>query len=294
MNLHERFPLHIVTAARNEQDHLPRLKESMMQQTERPLEWTIIDDGSSDNTPTIIRELEQQFDWITSIRMPDRGYYARGAGNTAALKLGFENALKNSDVKALGVFDADVSFDELTIEQTYDAFLGNSQLGIYGGEVVEFCNGQWTPPVVLPEDFVRGACKIYRSRCYEDIGGIITRRGWDSIDNLMAAMKGWNVKRDVELIIRHHRPVGSQDGFIVDQYKAGRDAYYIGSDPLLVLARGLRKMITTKPYLAGGLIFLSAYFGNAFLKREQYDNTELLAYVKKRHRELLLNGLYKW
>ncbi|MCR4263905.1 MAG: glycosyltransferase [Candidatus Roizmanbacteria bacterium] len=294
MNLRERFPIHIVTPVRNEQDHLPRLEDAMLSQIERPSSWTILDDGSTDRTPSIISELEKQFDWITGIKIPDRGYYARGTGNTAALKLGFENALKNTDVQALGVFDADISFDEMTMEEIYDAFLHNTQLGVYGGEIVEFRNGEWKPPVVLPEDFVRGACKIYRRKCYEDMGGIITRRGWDSIDNITASMKGWDVKRDVGLIIRHHRPVGSQDGFAVDQYKAGRDAYYMGSDPLLVLARGLRKMVKTKPYFAGGLVFLSAYFGNAFLKKEQYADPELRAYVKKRHRQLLMTGQYKW
>jgi len=165
---------------------------------------------------------------------------------------------------------------------------------VYGGEIVEFRNGSWFPPVILPEDFVRGACKFYRRRCYEEIGGIITRRGWDSIDNLKSAMRGWDVKRDSALLIKHHRPVGSRDGFAKDQYRAGRDAYYIGSDPLLVLVRGLRKMTRSKPYFLGGLIFLSAYFGNKFLAQEQYPDPELLNYVRKRHREILLKGFYKW
>jgi len=53
-------------------------------------------------------------------------------------------------------------------------------------------------------------------------------------------------------------------------------------------------MIKTKPYFLGGLIFLSAYFGNKFLAQERYPDSELLAYVRKRHRALLLQGYYKW
>lgn len=294
MSLHEKFPLHIVTAARNEAQHLPQLADSLLRQTERPYSWTIVDDGSQDETPSIIDELEEQFDWINHISVADRGYYARGTGNTHALKLGFNDAMQASGTEALGVFDADISFGGDTVEQIYDSFLSNAKLGVYGGEIFELQNGQWLSPVVLPEDFVRGACKIYRKQCYQDIGGIVTRRGWDSIDNLTAAMKGWDVQRDASLIIRHHRNVGSRDGFVKDQYKSGRDAYYMGSDPLLVLARGLRKAVCSKPYFAGGLIFLSAYFGNAFLRKEQYPDTEFREFVKKKHRQLLLSGEYKW
>ena len=286
--------IHIVTPVRNEEDYLPHLAESILSQKERPFRWIIVDDGSSDRTLSIIDRLEKQFDWIKSIRLKDRGYRARGYGNTLALKMGFEQALQCSRTEVLGALDADITFDELTIEKVKDAFLKDQKLGIYGGEIVEFKNGVWVPPAILPEDFVRGACKFYRKSCYQDIGGIITRRGWDSIDNIKAIMRGWDVKRDVALLVKHHRPVGAADGFARDQYKAGRDAYYIGSDPVLVLIRGLRKMFRSKPYLIGGFIFLVAYFGNNILMAERYPDPELRKYVRKRHREILIQGFYKW
>lgn len=195
--------IHVVTPVRNEEEYLPGLADSILTQRERPFRWTIFDDGSKDRTPSIIEQLEEQYDWIKSIRVKDRGCRARGHGNTVALKMGFEQALRHSWVEVLGALDA-------------------------------------------------------------------------------------------ALLIKHHRPVGAADGFAKDQLKAGRDAYFIGSDPVLVLARGLRKMIKTKPYFVGGLIFPSAYFGNKFLATERYPDPKLLGYVKKRHREILLQGFYKW
>lgn len=290
----ESIGIHLVTVARNEENFLPGLIDSVLSQREKPDNWMIVDDGSSDRTIDIIDNLEAQYNWIESIKLTDRGYRDRGYGNTIALKKGFGHGLRSTKINFLGVMDADITFDELTIAQIRDAFLGNQNLGIYGGEIVEYKKGEWKPPVILPEDFVRGACKFYRRKCYQDIDGIMTRRGWDSVDNIKASMVGWDVKRDSVLMIKHHRSVGSSEGFAKDQYKAGRDAYYIGSDPILVLARGLRKLVKNKPYFAGGLIFLSAYFGNKFLQKEQYPNVELLEFVKKRHRQLLKEGFYKW
>ncbi len=294
MSRYEQFPIHLVSVVRNEEQYLPGLVDSILSQEERPYKWTIVDDGSTDDTPSIIDALERDYDWVRRVRAPDRGYNDRGHANSTALRSGFETALQNSQVEAIGVLDADITFNELTMSQIYDAFLNNDNLGIYGGEIVELRGDQWVPPVTLPEDFVRGACKLYRRKCYDDIGGILTRRGWDSIDNLKAAMHGWDVKRDAALLIRHHRPVGTTDGFVKDQWKVGRDAHYIGSDPLLVLARGMRKMVKTKPYFLGGMIFLSAYFKNRFFSTEQYPDPQLLQFVQKRHREILLQGFYKW
>jgi len=294
MQQFERFPIHIVSSVRNEQAFLPGLADSIRSQTERPASWTIVDDGSTDNTPAIIKDLEKQCDWISSITVGDRGYNARGYGNTKALQLGFSHALETFHVSGLSNMDADITFDKLTMASVYDSFLNNDNLGIYGGEIVEYRKGKWVPPVVLPDDFVRGACKVYRLACYDQIGGIVPRRGWDSIDNLKAAMLGWDVKRDTALLIRHNRPVGSQDGFVKDQYKAGRDAYYLGSDPLLVLARGGNKLIASKPYFFASMVFLSAYFGNAFLHKERYPDKQFLEFVKHKHRELLLKGFYRW
>lgn len=294
MNKYERFPLRVVTAVRNEEKYLPGLASSMVVQTRLPEKWTIVDDGSTDSTPSIIEELEKDYDWIESIRLPNRGFYKRGIGNTTALKLGFEKAQQAMGIQGWGVLDADVTFKNTTVEQILNAFLTNPKLGIYGGEIVEFHDGKWSPPVVLPEDFIRGACKFYRRQCYKDINGIVTRRGWDSIDNIKAAMKGWEVRRDTALLIRHHRSVGSKDGPLKDQYKTGRDAYYIGSDPMLVLVRGLRKLVKDKPFFLGGLIFLSAYFGNSFLRKDRYPDDEFLKFVRKQHRQILLQGFYKW
>jgi len=61
-----------------------------------------------------------------------------------------------------------------------------------------------------------------------------------------------------------------------------------------MLVRGLRRMVKEKPFLLGGLIFLSTYFGNRILKKEQFPDSDLLKFIQTRHRQILLQGYYKW
>lgn len=289
----KRFSIGIVTPVRNEQDMLPKLANSIFRQTVLPTLWLIVDDGSSDNTPNVIYSLKRQYNWITSIRLPDRGYYSRGEGSYATAAKGFKHML-SSNVQVFGIFDADISFEKTTIERIRDAFLKSNKLGIYGGEIVELINGKWEASIKLPKDFVRGACKFFRRQCYVDIGGIKLGKSSNIISNMEALMHGWNVERDILLLIKHHRSGGSRNSFVQRYTKAGSEAAYIGSDSLLTLVRGIRKMIKSKPYFLGGLIFLGTYFNNAFLRRDQYPNPELLKFIQKRHRQILYEGFYRW
>lgn len=295
MNINKKhLSIGIVTPVRNEEDTLQDLANCILNQTELPDRWLIVDDGSSDTTPSIIDSLKRQYGWINSINLPDRGHYSRGEGSYSTATKGFKYMLSSFDVQVLGIFDADILFEKTTIERIRDAFLKSNKLGIYGGEIIELINGKWITPMTLPKDFVRGACKFFRRQCYEEIGGIKLGKSSNVISNMEALMHGWEVRRDNALLIKHLRSGGSRDNYVQRYTKGGVEAAYIGSDPLLTLVRGVRKMIKSKPYFLGGLIFLGTYFNNAFLHKNQYPNSKLLKFIQKRHRQILQEGFYKW
>ncbi|MEK7472945.1 MAG: glycosyltransferase family 2 protein [Patescibacteria group bacterium] len=295
MNINKKhLSIGIVTPVRNEEDTLQNLANCILSQTELPDHWLIVDDASSDTTPSIINSLKRQYSWITSINLPDRGHYSRGEGSYSTAAKGFKYMLGSFDVQVLGIFDADISFEKTTIERIRDEFLRSNKLGIYGGEIIELINSKWIIPMILPKDFVRGACKFFRRQCYENIGGIKLGKSSNVISNMEALMYGWEVKRDSTLLIKHLRSGGSRDNYVQRYTKGGVEAAYIGSDPLLTLVRGARKMIKSKPYFLGGLIFLGTYFNNTVLHKDQYPNSELLKFIQKRHRQILLEGFYKW
>ena len=50
----------VVTPVRDEEDYVPLVIESVTQQTLRPLEWVLVNDGSVDRTGAIIDDAEKK------------------------------------------------------------------------------------------------------------------------------------------------------------------------------------------------------------------------------------------
>ena len=47
----------VVTPVRDEEDHVGLTIQSMVAQTIRPLQWVIVNDGSTDRTPQLLDEI---------------------------------------------------------------------------------------------------------------------------------------------------------------------------------------------------------------------------------------------
>ena len=70
----------LVTAARNEEQHLEQTIRAVLEQTARPVKWIIVNDGSTDATAKIIDRYAASTDWITRLDMPthrDRNFAAK-------------------------------------------------------------------------------------------------------------------------------------------------------------------------------------------------------------------------
>lgn len=62
----------IVTPARNEEDILPYLAKDIINQSNKPIMWVIVGDGSNVKTWFIIKDLEKDFFWIRGIKLEPR------------------------------------------------------------------------------------------------------------------------------------------------------------------------------------------------------------------------------
>ena len=58
-------------------------------------------------------------------------------------------------------------------------------------------------------DHVRGAFKAYHTRCFDEMQGLRSAMGWDTVDELLARYYGYEVKTLTELKVKHLRPVGT-------------------------------------------------------------------------------------
>ena len=57
----------VITPAKDERQHIERTIASMLNQSVRPRQWIIVDDGSQDGTSEIIERAAKSCDWITAV-----------------------------------------------------------------------------------------------------------------------------------------------------------------------------------------------------------------------------------
>jgi poly-beta-1,6-N-acetyl-D-glucosamine synthase len=129
--------------------------------------------------------------------------------------------------------------------------------------------GEFSKTILMPWG-TYGAAKCWRRKCFRDIGGLVKRIGWDSIDNFKAIMRGWDprVFEDEALKTYHLRPMGSSEKSPYETWiRSGHTLHFIGAHPLWVLASSVYHFIDY-PYVIGGLCTLWGYL-QALLKGEK-------------------------
>lgn len=229
----------VVTPARNEADNLRRLAESLAAQTQPPSTWLIVDNGSSDDTPEVARQLARAHDWIRTASVPGEAVATRGGPVARAFATGVELLAEEPDVVVK--MDADISVEPDYFERLVGRFADEPRLGIAGGTCYELEDGEWVPRHVTG-DRVRGASRAYRWACFQDVLPLEDRPGWDGIDELKAAARGWRTQSFADLAFRHHRPLGRRDQSRWRRlYEVGRAAHYTGYRPSYLALRSLFK-----------------------------------------------------
>jgi glycosyltransferase involved in cell wall biosynthesis len=229
----------VVTPARNEADNLRRLAGCMDAQTARPSTWLIVDNGSTDDTLEVARELAAERNWARVVVVAGEALPTRGGPVARAFSAGVDQLEDTPDLVIK--VDADVSFSEDYFEQLVARFAADPGLGIAGGTCYELEDGEWKPRFVTGNR-VRGASRAYRWRCYQDVLPLENRPGWDGIDEMRAAARGWRSASFGELAFFHHRLVGRRDQSRWRRlFEVGRAAHYTGYRPTYLVLRSLFK-----------------------------------------------------
>lgn len=268
----------IVTPVRDEEKYLEDTIQSVVSQTVTPLEWVIVNDGSTDGTGAIADRFAARFPWIRVIHRKNRGFRKSGGGVMEAFYDGY-NSLTRSDWDFVVKLDGDLSFAPDYFEKCFERFQTDSKLGIAGGEIRHDFSGELKVEE-NPRFHVRGATKIYRKACWEDIGGLWPAPGWDTIDEVKANMHGWNTQTFTDLYLLHHRFTGTEDGLLRTRVKQGLVCYISGYHPLFVLVRCLYR-IFQKPYVIGsGAILYGFLRGYLTHHPSRVDDRSYVSYIR--------------
>jgi glycosyltransferase involved in cell wall biosynthesis len=270
----------LITAARNEQDFIEKTILSVINQLHKPLEWIIVNDGSTDNTESIVHKYASENSYINLInnnRKEGRDF----ASKVYAVNIGLKN-IQTSDYDYIGILDADVSFDKDYYLLLIEEFKKNPKLGIAGGDYFDIIDGKKVSVHQSPYS-VRGATQFFLRKCFDQIGGLIPMKfgGEDAAACFSARMYDWETKSFPHLLVLHHRLTGSAE---INLFKArlrdGYVEYNLGYHPLFQFIKCVKR-ITQNPYLIGSIIRFIGYWIARYKFENQNVPTELRMYIRK-------------
>jgi glycosyltransferase involved in cell wall biosynthesis len=274
-------PLAIVSPVRNEEQYVRNTLDAMVAQTVQPMEWLFVDDGSTDDTRSIIESYAEKYPWIRVIGRDDRGFRQLGSGVIAAFNFGQES-LRCRDYEYMAKLDGDMSFPPKYLEIMLGKLESDPLLAAVSGKVFRPEAGGLVEEYIIDE-MVAGQFKLYKRNAFEDIGGFTQTILWDGIDIHRCRMKGYRTLsfHDPEARLIHHRLMGSSDKSVfTGRVRLGRGIWFMGYHPLYAIASGLFRT-HERPYVIGGLIIIASYFWAAIRREPRFEDSEFIRELQR-------------
>jgi len=261
----------IISPVRNEEEYFEYTIRSLVNQSIKPIEWIVVDDGSTDGTAEMVNKVVEKFPWIRLISKPDRGERAVGPGVVEAFYYGFDK-IQSTEYDFICKMDGDIEFKPDYFKILLEFFDKDSFLGAASGKpFMESKNGQFIEER-HNDEMVAGMINFYRRKCFEDIDGFVRQVHWDGIAFHKARMFGWRTRsiRHKELNFIHKRQMGSSTkGVITGRMRWGKGQYFMGTFPLFIFAIAFYRMFE-KPYVIGGICIGIGYFKAMLSKMKRF------------------------
>lgn len=275
----------VISPCRDEAEFMEITLDSVVNQSWRPTQWIIVDDGSSDETPEILRRYQSKHPWIKIVTRTNRGHRAVGPGVVDAFWAGHAE-IDLEDYAYVVKLDLDLDLPEKYFETILSRMEEDPRYGTCSG--LPYVVRDQGPPV--PEgaqfDVSAGMTKIYRRECFAQIGGI--RRGvmWDGIDCHLARMKGWKVIafddcEDVRFL--HLRPMGSsQTSIWTGRKRHGAGQAFMGTSWWYMGISAAFRMLKP-PYVLGGLLMYWGYLKFRLSGQDRFESPDFRRFLRRYH-----------
>ena len=288
----------LISPVRDEAEFARRTLDSIVEQSEQPEKWIIVDDGSTDETPQILAEYAAKHDFIEIFHRKDRGARKVGPGVIEAFYDGY-NRIDPKSYDYVCKLDLDLDVPRRYFEVLMNRMEKNSRLGTCSGKA--YFPGptnlakNYDGPLISEhcgDEMSVGMIKFYRRSCFEDIGGFVHEVMWDGIDCHRCRMKGWIACSwdEPELNFIHLRPMGSSDQSIfVGRMRHGFGQWFMGTGLIYMSTSAFFRM-TKRPFLVGGLGMLWGYVKAMITRRPRYNDSQFRHFLRRYHWACLLRG----
>ncbi|MGN6629080.1 MAG: glycosyltransferase family A protein [Candidatus Nitrosocosmicus sp.] len=247
-----------IVTCRNSAENIEKAILSLMDQTLKPEYIITIDDGSTDNTPLILKELQKRFSNLHIITNQDLGYDIKRVVNNLnkAIKLTIERKLKETDYHMIGTDD---TIYEKNYAQKIISFMDqNRKFAVVSGV---FDNNIHSSP--------HGAGRFVRNSFFKQIHKFYPERmGYESYILITAQKNNFDIKVLHDAKFEHIRQLGQDHHF----YEFGASMRTMGYHPIFALGRFFKYFITNKPIGRLGSIYMLYYYLFYKPKEEGYDS----------------------
>jgi len=280
----------VISPCRDEAEYMERTLAAVTSQSEPPSLWVIVDDGSTDATPEILRDWSSRYDYIRVVTRADRGSRKVGPGVIDAFYAGYDT-MEPGDFDFLCKLDLDLDLPPRYFELLMDKMESEPRLGTCSGKPYMDLNGKLVSEKCGDENSV-GMTKFYRVQCFEEIGGFVRQVMWDGIDGHRCRMLGWIAMSYDEADLRfvHLRPMGSSHkGLLTGRVRHGFGQYFMGTSPMYMAASAAFRM-TRPPLLVGGLAMGWGYLKSMSAREPRYGDDEFRKFLRAYQWECLVRG----
>ena len=293
---HRRYCL--ISPARDEAAYARRTLDSVLNQTEPPARWVIVDDGSTDETPAILAEYAARHECIRVITRTDRGERKVGPGVIDAFYAGYDT-IDPGDFDYVCKIDLDLDLPPRYFATLMDRMEADPRIATCSGKAYypapsnaeKSFDGELISEACGDEMSV-GMIKFYRTAAFEDIGGFVREVMWDGIDCHRCRMKGWIAASwdDPELRFLHLRPMGSSHkGIFTGRMRHGFGQWFMGTSPAYMTASAVFRM-SRPPYLVGGAAMWWGYMKSLLSGKARYDDPAFRRFLRRYQWSALLRG----
>ena len=228
----------MITPVKNEIQYLPYVVDSVLNQTELPALWVIIDGGSDDGSFEYINKYAEKYPWI----IPRKQYnFGRNAHESVSIAMREAYAFAKCYCSHYNInhnYIWTIDGDQIL---AYDVCAGviqhcNDTIGVASGLVC----GKDDVPDTYPEGELPNK-RVYSKKALEDIGGFpVTKYSFDTVILAKLRMKGYKIVSFPQYKITNLR---GDSGVERDMWKShvtfGRARWYLGySMPLVIASSG--------------------------------------------------------
>ena len=243
----------------------------------------VVDDGSTDETAKIVKLYAEQHEWIRYIYRQKTSGQSYFGSNVCAIMEGY-SLVKDFSFAYVAILDADISLPLSYYETILGCFGQDSKLGIASGIYKNLIDGE-LHPVISDRRSTPKAIMVFRREVFEEIGGFLPLAygGEDTAACIMARMKGWKTWSFPDIKVVHHRPtgIGSARSILKARFMLGLNEYGLGSHPLFVFLKALKRFCREKPYILSGVARFAGYIYGCAKRPPRQTPPDVIRFYRK-------------